>query len=184
MSSRSRNRSWLVISEWKRLFEEDAPRLGSLWMRLRVGVLSWHSNSIFSLLVCLSIVPFRLCFLRLFSFSIRTARHLFVRALPSSSIRIHCIPSVSWDVRVAGGVLVVSRFRCNISLATCGMLIAHSFLCQPSSMRSSISSLYFSSFFEGEVVVLTSPRTTTAGSGGYFRIFRSFLSVISVWNGI
>ena len=141
MSSRSRNRSWLVISEWKRLFEEDAPRLGSLWMRLRVGVLSWHSNSIFSLLVCLSIVPFRLCFLRLFSFSIRTARHLFVRALPSSSMHIHCIPSVVWLIRVAGGVLAVSTFCRNISLRICGMLIAHSSPCQPSSVRSSISAL-------------------------------------------
>ena len=41
----------------------------------------------------------------------------------------------------------MDRFLCSISLTICGMMIAHSSPCQPSSMRSSISSLYFSSFF-------------------------------------
>jgi len=94
---------------------------------------------------CLSLVP--PCVLRLISFSFRTARHLFVRALLNSSKRIHCIPSASWDVQVAGGVFFVGRIWWNISLAICGMLIAHSSPCQPFSMRSSISSLHFSSFF-------------------------------------
>jgi len=145
MSSRSCIRSWWVISDWKRLCEEDAPRLRSSWMRLCMNVLSWHSNSNCLLLICLSLVPF--CVFRLLSFSIRTARHLFVRGLPSSSNHIRCIPSVAWLIRVAGGVLAVSRFCRNISLTICGRLIAHSSPCQPSSMRSSISSLYFSSFF-------------------------------------
>ena len=146
MFSRSCSRSWLVISDWKRLCEEDAPRLRSSWMRQRVGVLSWHSNSSCLLLVSLSIV--HLCVFRLFSSSIRTARYLFMRALPSSSMRVHCIPSVAWFIRIAGGVLAVSRFCRNISLTICGMLIAHFSPCQPSSMRSSISSLLFSSFFD------------------------------------
>jgi len=145
MSSQSRSISWLVISDWKRLCEEDAPRLRSSWIRLLVGVLSWHSNSSCSLLACLSIVP--LCDLSLFSFSFYTARHLFGKALPNSSIRIHCIPSASWFVRVDGGGFVVSRFCCNILLTICDMLVAHSSPCQPSFMRSSISSLYFPSFF-------------------------------------
>ena len=38
--------------------------------------------------------------------SSRTARHLFVRALPNSSIRIHCISSVAWDTRVEVEFLV------------------------------------------------------------------------------
>jgi len=139
MSSRSRSKSWLVISDGKRLCEEDAPRLRSLWIRMRVGVLSWHSNSSCSLLVCLSIVA--LYVLRLFSFSIRTAWHLFVRALPNSSMRIHCIPSAAWFIRVAGEVLAVNKFCRSISLTICSILIARSSLCQPSSMRSSISSL-------------------------------------------
>jgi len=33
------------VSDWKRLCEEDASRLRSSWIRLRVGVLSWHLNS-------------------------------------------------------------------------------------------------------------------------------------------
>jgi len=132
MSFRSRNRSWLVISDWKRLCKEEA----SSWIRLRVGVLSWHSISSCSLLVFLSIVPF--CDLRLFSFRFRTARHQFVRALPNSSIRIHCIPCASWFVRVAGGVFVVSEFCRNISFTVCDMLIVHSSPCQPCSMWSSI----------------------------------------------
>jgi len=147
-------------------------------MRLRMDVLSWHSNSSCSLLVCLSIVP--LCVLRLLSCTIRTARHLFVRVLPSSSMRIHCIPSVAWLIRVAGVVLPVSRFCRKISLIMCGMLIAHSSPCQPSSRRSSISSLYFSSFFNKGGVVLTSPRTTTPGSEGCFRKFLFCLSITSV----
>ena len=40
MSSRSLNRSWLVINDWNRFFEDDAPKLRSSWMRPRVGVLS------------------------------------------------------------------------------------------------------------------------------------------------
>ena len=59
MSSRSLNRSWLVINDWNRFCEDDAPRLRSSWMRPRVGVLSWHSNSSCSLLVFLSLVPSR-----------------------------------------------------------------------------------------------------------------------------
>jgi len=45
MSSRSRNRPWLVITDWNRFCEDDAPKLRSSWIRPRVGVLSWHSNS-------------------------------------------------------------------------------------------------------------------------------------------
>ena len=57
MSSCSLNRSWLVISDWNRFCDDDAPRLRSSWMRPRVGVLRWHSNSSCSLLVFLSLVP-------------------------------------------------------------------------------------------------------------------------------
>ena len=39
-----------------------------------------------------------------------TARHLLVRALPNSSILIHCIPSVTWDTRVEVGFLVGLKF--------------------------------------------------------------------------
>ena len=84
ISFRSRSRSWLVISDRKRLYEEDVPRLRSFWIRLRVGILRWHSNSSCSLLVFLSLVPF--CVLRLFSLNFRKARHVFVRAFPSSSM--------------------------------------------------------------------------------------------------
>jgi len=145
MSSRSLNRSWLVINDWNRVCEDDAPRLRSSWMRPRVGVLNWHSNSSCSLLVFLSLVPSRFfCFL--FDSS-RTARHLFVRALPNSSIRIHCIPSVAWDTRVEVEFLVKVKFFCNSSLINWGMVLVHSSSSHPSSTRSSISSLYFSSFF-------------------------------------
>jgi len=114
-------------------------------MRPRVGVLSWHSNSSCSLLVVLSLVPSRfLCFL--FDSS-RTARHLFVRALPNSSIRIHCIPSVAWGMPVEVWFLVKVKFFCNISLINWGMVLAHSSPSHPSSTRSSVSSLCFSSFF-------------------------------------
>ena len=47
MSSRSLFRSWLVINDWNRFCEDVAPRLRNSWMRPRVGVLSWHSNSSF-----------------------------------------------------------------------------------------------------------------------------------------
>jgi len=94
--------------------------------------------------ICLWSRPAFFCFL--FDNS-RTARHLFVRVLPNFSIRIHCIPSVACDVRVAVGFLIVVKFFCNISLIIWGMVIAHSSSCQPSFTRSSISSLYFSSFF-------------------------------------
>jgi len=88
MSFRSLNRSWLVINDWNRFCEDDAPRLRSSWMRPRVGVLSWHLNSSCSLLVFLSLVPTNLfCFL--FDIS-RTARHLFVRALPNSPLYSFC----------------------------------------------------------------------------------------------
>jgi len=40
MSCRSLNRSWLVINDWNKFCEDDAPRLRSSWMRPRVGVLS------------------------------------------------------------------------------------------------------------------------------------------------
>ena len=98
MSSRSLNRSWLVINDWNSFCEDEAHRLRSSWIRPRVGVLSWHSNSSCSLLVFLSLIPAKF-FCLLFDSS-RTARHLFVRALPNSSIRIHCIPSAAWDTRV------------------------------------------------------------------------------------
>jgi len=39
MSSRSRNKSWLVISDWNSFCDHDAPRLRSSWMRPCVGVL-------------------------------------------------------------------------------------------------------------------------------------------------
>ena len=80
MSSRSLNSTWLIISDWKRFCDETAPNLRSSWIRPRVGVLSWHSNSSCSLLVVLSLVPIKFfCFL--FGSSL-TARHLFVRVLP------------------------------------------------------------------------------------------------------
>jgi len=52
----------------------------------------------------LSLVPVRF-FYFLFDSS-RTARHLLVRALPNSSILIHCTPSVACDTRVEVGFLV------------------------------------------------------------------------------
>jgi len=108
MSSQSLNRSWLVINDWNRFCEDDAPRLGSSWMRPRVGISSWHSNSSCSLLIFLSLAPSRFfCFL--FDSS-RTSQHLFVRALPNSSIRIHCIPSVAWGARVEVECLVEVKF--------------------------------------------------------------------------
>jgi len=115
------------------------------WIQPRVGVLSWHLNSNCSLLVFLSLVPS--CFSCFLFGSSRTARHLFVRALPNSSIRIHCIPSVAWDVRVTVGFFIEVEFFCNISFITWGMVFAHSSSSHPSSTRSSISSLCFSSFF-------------------------------------
>ena len=113
MSSRSLKRSWLVINAWNRFWEDDTPRLRSSWMRPRVGVLSWHSNSSYPLLVFLSLIPVRF-FCLLFDSS-RTARHLLVRALPNSSILIHCIPSVTWDTRVEVGFLVKVKFFCKRS---------------------------------------------------------------------
>jgi len=75
------------------------------------------------------------------------ARHLFVIAFPSSSMRIHWMPSAALSVRVAREVLVAHRLRSSSSLTLCGMLVAHSSACQPSSNRSSISSLCLSSRF-------------------------------------
>jgi len=40
MSSQSRIKSWLVISDWNSFCGDDAPRLKSSWMRPCVGVLS------------------------------------------------------------------------------------------------------------------------------------------------
>ena len=94
------------------------------FFRPSVGVLSWHSNSRCSLLVFLSLIPVRFfCF----SFdSSRTARHLLVRALPNSSILIHCIPSVTWDTRVEVGFLVEVKIFCKISLIRWGMVLVQS----------------------------------------------------------
>jgi len=47
---------------------------------------------------------------------------------------------------VAWGVLGSNRFRSRSSLTICGIFVAHSSACHPSSIRSSISSLYFSFF--------------------------------------
>ena len=145
MSSRSLNRSWLVISDWNRFCDDDAPRLRSSWMRLRVGVLSWHSNSSCSLLVVLSLVPTKF-FYFLFGSS-RTARHLFVRALPNSSLRIHCTPSTACGARVEVKFLVRVKFFCKSSLIIRGMVVVQFSSCHLSSTRSSISSLHFFKFF-------------------------------------
>jgi len=113
-------------------------------MRPRVGVLSWHSNSSCSLLMFLSLVPVRFfCFL---CDSSRTARHLLVRALPNSSILIHCIPSVAWDTRVEVEFLVEVKFSCKSSFSRWGMVLVQSSSNHPSSTRSSISFQYFSLF--------------------------------------
>ena len=105
-------------------------------MRPRVGVLSWHLNSSCSLLVFLSLVPMRFfCFL--FGNS-RTARHLLVRALPNSSIRIHCIPSVAWDTRVEVEFLVEVKFFCKRSLIKWGMVLVHSSSKKPPKMAAEI----------------------------------------------
>jgi len=113
-------------------------------------------------------------------FSIRTAQHLFVRGLPSSSMRIHCIPSVAWLIRVAGGVLAVSRFCRSISLTICGMSSPIPLLASlPLGGR--VFPLCISLRFSVRGgVVLTSPRNTTPGSEGCFQKFWSFLPVISV----
>ena len=113
-------------------------------MRLRVGVLSWHSNSSCSLCVFLSLVPMRFsCFL---CDSSRTARHLLVRALPNSSILIHCTPSLICDTRVDVGLLAEINFSCRRSLSRRGVVLVQSPSIHPSSTRSSIISLLFSSF--------------------------------------
>jgi len=85
--------------------------------------------------------------LPVFSVFYLAARHLFVRALPNSSIRIHCIPSIAWDLRVTVGFLIEVEYFCNISFIAWGMVIAQSSSCHPFCTRSSISSLYFSSCF-------------------------------------
>jgi len=113
-------------------------------MRLRVGVLSWHSNSSCSLWIFLSLVPMRFfCFL---CDNSRTARHLLVRALPNSSILIHCIPSLAHDSRVDVGLLAEINFSCRRSLSIRGMVLDQSSSIHPFSTRSSIVSLLFSSF--------------------------------------
>jgi len=114
-------------------------------MRPCVGVLSWHSNSSCSLLIFLSLVPVRF-FCLLFDSS-RTARHLLVRALPNSSILIHCNSSVVWDTRVEVGFLVKVKFFCKSSFSRWGMVLVQSSFNHPSSTQSSISSLCFSAFF-------------------------------------
>ena len=114
-------------------------------MRPCVGVLSWHSTSSCSLVVFLFLVSS--CFFCFLFGSSRTARHLFVRALPTSSIQIHCIPYVAWDVQVTVGFLIEVEYFCNISFFAWGMVIAQSASCHPSSTRSSISSLCFPSCF-------------------------------------
>jgi len=121
-----------------------------------VGVLSWHSNSSCSLLMLLSL--FLICVFCLFTLSFHTARHLFVKAFPSSSMQIHWMPSAARSVCVAWGVLVSNRFRSRSSLTICSKLVAHFSACHPSSIRSRISSLYFSSrFAKGEgLSVITS----------------------------
>jgi len=74
----------------------------------------------------------------------RTARHLLVRTLPNSSIRIHCIPSVAWDTRVEVEFFVEVKFFCKSSLIKWSIVLVHSSSNHPSSTRSSISSLYLS----------------------------------------
>jgi len=58
--------------------------------------------------------------------SSRTARHLLVRALPNSSILIHCIPSVTWDTRVEVGFLVGLKFFYKRSFIRWNMVLVHS----------------------------------------------------------
>ena len=130
MSSRSLSRSWLVISDWNRFCDDDAPRS---WMRPRVGVLSWHSNSSCSLLVVLSLVPNK--FFRFLFGSSRTARQLFVRALPNSSIRIHCTPFTVCGTRVEVKFLVRVKFSCKSVPINLGMVVVQSSSCHPSSTR-------------------------------------------------
>jgi hypothetical protein len=107
------------------------------WIRLRAGVLSWHSNSRCPLLMLLSLVP--ICVFRLFRFSFCTARHLFVRAL--------FFWSLFFSSLVAWGVLVSNRFRSRSSLTICSILVAHFSACHPSCIRSRIYSSYFWSRF-------------------------------------
>jgi len=133
----------LVISDWNSFCEDDAPRLRSSWIRPRVRVMIWHSNSRCSLLVFLSLVPS--CFLCFWFGSSRTAWHLFVRALPNSSIRIHCILFVAWEVRVTVGFLIEVEFFCNISFITWVMFFAQSSSSHPSSTRSTHFSPFVSS---------------------------------------
>jgi len=154
MSSRSRNRSWLVIIDWNRFCDNDAPRLRSSWMRPRVGVLSWHSNSSSSLLL----VPTKFfCFL--FGSS-RTARHLLVRALPDSSIRIHCIPSAAWDTRVEVKFLVKVKFssKVHFSFGAC-LLSIHLLATLP--LRGRVFPPYIPLCSSVEEVVMMSSRHTT-----------------------
>ena len=130
-------------------------------MQPRVGVLSWHSNSSCSLWMFLSLVPVRFfCFL---CDSSRTARHLLVRALPNSSILIHCTPSVAFDTRVDAGFLVEVNFICRRSLSRRGMVLVQSSSIHPSSTQSSIFLCSTPHLLAGEAVVLSSRRTTTVG---------------------
>ena len=104
----------------------------------------------------LSLVPDY--FLRFFALNFRTARHLFVRAFPICSIRIHWMPSAALSVHAAWGVLILNKFQSRISLTIFGICVAHSSACHPSSIRSQISFLSSSSRFArgGGLAVITS----------------------------
>jgi len=87
-----------------------------------------------------------------------TARHLFVRALPSSSIRTHCTPFSACDTRAEGRFLVEVRLSCRSVRISLGMVVSQSSSCHPSSTRSSMFSLIVSEFFGkgGGLDVITS----------------------------
>ena len=137
-------------------------------MRPRVGVLSWHSNSSCSLWMFLSLVPVRFfCFL--FDSS-RTARHLLVRALPNSSILIHCTPSVTCDTRFEVGLLVEINFSCRRSLSRRGMVLVKSPSIHPSSTHRVLFLYYSPPFLAGEVVVMSSRHTTIVVLGDCCRL--------------
>ena len=97
-------------------------------------------------------------FLIFFIWQFSHSRHLFVRALPSSSIRTHCTPFAACDTRAEGRFLVEVRLSCRSVQISLGMVVTQSSSCHPSSTRSSMLSLNISEFFGrgGGLDVITS----------------------------
>jgi len=123
------------------------------------------------------------CVPRFLALSFRTGRHLSVRAFPTSSMPILWMLSASLSARAGWGVRVPKRIQGRILWTILGICVAHSSACHPSSIRSRISSLYFSFCFARGGYHVALLCTTSHGHVLCFQRFWSSSSIVSAGIG-